>query len=157
MNFRENIYTLREEVVEGKMRFFISFKDGEDLLHEVETTPAVYNEFTVFRKTNRNLQSFDERHREYSELTDETLNRRAMKSMKSIEETVIDLELSELLQKSIAELPEIQKRRFLLYFEHEMTYAKIGKLEGCSATSVKGSIDIARAKVIEKLKMLDEH
>ena len=154
MNFRENIYTLREEFVEGKMRFFISFKDGENVLHEVETTPAVYSEFTVFRKINRNLQSFDERHREYSELTDETLNRRATKMLKSVEEIIVDRECLKLLQKAIAELPEIQRRRFLLYFEYEMTYAKIGRLEGCSATSVKGSIDIARRKVVEKLKNL---
>ena len=154
MNFRENVYTLREEFVEGKMRFFISFKDGENVLHEVETTPAVYSEFTVFRKTNRNLQSFDERHREYSELTDETLNRRATKTLKSVEEVIVDHECFELLQKAIAELPEIQRRRFLLYFEHEMTYTKIGRLEGCSATSIKGSIDIARAKIVEKLKNL---
>ena len=109
MNFRENIYTLREEFVEGKIRFFISFKDGENVLHEVETTPVVYNEFIVFKKTNRNLQRFDERHREYSELTDETLNKRAIRTLKGVEETIIECERSELLQKAIAELPEIQR------------------------------------------------
>ena len=156
MNFRENIYTLREEVFEGRKRFFISFKDGQDVLHEVETTQPIYDEFIALRKINRNLQSFDERHREYSELTDETLNRRAVKSIKSVEETIIESERSELIQRAIAELPEIQRRRFLLYFEYVLTYTAIGRLEGCSATSVKGSIDIARAKVIKTLKVLDE-
>ena len=51
MNFRENIYTIREEIVEGKMRFFINFRDGQNLLHEVETTQLVYDEFiATFKK-----------------------------------------------------------------------------------------------------------
>ena len=155
MNFRENIYTLREEVFEGRKRFFISFKDGQDVPHEVETNQTIYDEFIAFRKINRNLQSFDERHREYSELTDKTLNRRVTKTLKSVEDTVINFERSELLQKAIAELPEIQRRRFVLYYDYGMTYAAIGLMDDCSATSARSSVEIARKKVIKCLKMLD--
>ncbi|MDR2525916.1 MAG: sigma-70 family RNA polymerase sigma factor [Oscillospiraceae bacterium] len=134
-------------------RYFVSFKDGQGIRREVEISPEVYEAFAQFVKTERNLRRWDERHREYSELTDETLNNRAKRSPKSLEETAIDNERSEVLRQAIAELPEIQRRRFVLYFEYGMTCAAIGRMEGCSGASVKGSVDRAKAKVIEKLKV----
>ena len=43
-------------------------------------------------RRNRNLLQWDERHREFSEVWDETLNRRALKLPKSIEEQMIEAE-----------------------------------------------------------------
>jgi RNA polymerase sigma-70 factor (ECF subfamily) len=63
------------------------------------------------------------------------------------------MERSEILQKAIADLPDIQRRRFLLNCEHGMTYAAIGRLEGCSGNSVKCSVDIAKEKVKKKLEV----
>ena len=54
----------------------------------------------------------------------------------------------ELLHKEISKLPEVQKRRLLLYFFGDMTYEQIAKMEGCTKRAVKFSVDIA----IEKLK-----
>ena len=54
----------------------------------------------------------------------------------------------ELLHRAIAKLPEIQRRRLLLYFFGELTYGQIAELEGCTKRAVKFSVDIA----IEKLK-----
>ena len=54
----------------------------------------------------------------------------------------------ELLHKAISKLPEVQKRRLLLYFFGDMTYEQIAKMEGCTKRAVKFSVDIA----IEKLK-----
>lgn len=153
MNFREKIYTLREETIGGVSRYFISFKDGQSVSHETEVSHAVYLEFIAFRKKNRNLQGFDERHREYSELTDETLNRRARHTPKSVEDIIVERERAEAYRLAVAELPEIQRRRFVLYYEHELTFEKIGKMEGCSATSVKASVDRAKAKIKKKLEV----
>jgi RNA polymerase sigma-70 factor (ECF subfamily) len=69
---------------------------------------------------------------------EETLSDRAILTPKGVDEAAIEAELSETLYRAIAELPEIQRRRLLLYCEHGMTYAAIGRLEGCSTTSVKG-------------------
>ena len=51
-------------------------------------------------RRNRNLLQWDERHREFSEVWDETLNRRALKLPKSIEEQMIEAERAELLCKA---------------------------------------------------------
>ena len=90
--------------------------------------------------------------KEFSDLTDETLNRRARHTPKSVEETVTDMERSAALAQAIAELPEIQRRRFVLYYEYDLTFRAIGELEGCTATSVKKSVDIAKAKIKKKLE-----
>lgn len=45
-------------------------------------------------------------------------------------------------------LPEVQRRRLLLYFFGEMTYEQFAAIEGCTKRAVKFSVDIA----IEKLK-----
>jgi RNA polymerase sigma-70 factor (ECF subfamily) len=148
-----NHYALRTEVAEGIMRYFVSFKDGQAVRREIEVSEAVYLTFCQFVKTERNLRRWDERHTEYSELTEETLNDRARFTPKGVEETAIETERNEALYRAITELPEIQRRRFLLYCEHGMTYAAIGRLEGCSATSVKDSVDRARAKIIRKLEV----
>jgi RNA polymerase sigma-70 factor (ECF subfamily) len=145
-------YTLRTENVEGITRYFVSFTDGEDIRRETEVSRPVYLEFLRFIKIERNLRRSDERHIEQSELTDETLNRRALNPPKSVEETVFDSERNDRLRRAIAALPEIQRRRFVLYHEFGLTYEQIAEVEGCTKMPVKRSIDRAEAEIREKLK-----
>lgn len=114
MAYRVKAYTLREESTESGTRYFISFKDGQGKSHELEVSEQFFMEFRQMERRNRNLLQWDERHREFSEVWDETLNRRALKLPKSIEEQMIEAERAELLCKAVDGLPEIQRRRFLL-------------------------------------------
>ena len=52
------------------------------------------------------------------------------------------------LHRAISELPEIQRRRLILYYFQGMTYEQIAGMEGCTKRAVKFSVDIA----VEKLK-----
>lgn len=45
-------------------------------------------------------------------------------------------ERSELLQQTIANLLEIQRRRFLLHYEYDYKLCEIGRMEHCAALSV---------------------
>ena len=114
MAYKAKAYTLREESTESGIRYFISFKDGQGEHHELEVSEQLFFEFRQMERRNRNLLQWDERHREFSEVWDETLNRRALKLPKSIEEQMIEAERAELLCKAVDRLPEIQRRRFLL-------------------------------------------
>ena len=145
--FRYKSYTLWEEVSEIGTRCFISFKDGQGEYHELEVSPAFYQEFRRLELNNRKIQNWDQRHREFSEVWDETLNRRARVTPKTVEETMIESERNELLYKLIAALPAIQKRRFLLYHEYDLTYCQIGALEHCRPQSVRRSVVFAREKI----------
>ena len=126
MAYRVKAYTLREESTESGTRYFISFKDGQGKSHELEVSEQFFMEFRQMERRNRNLLQWDERHREFSEVWDETLNRRALKLPKSIEEQMIEAERAELLCKAVDGLPEIQRRRFLLYYEYEFNFYQCG-------------------------------
>lgn len=52
------------------------------------------------------------------------------------------------LHRAISVLPEIQKRRLILYYFQGLTYEQIAEMEGCTKRAVKFSVDIA----VEKLK-----
>ena len=97
----------------------------------------------VFRRLeldNRRLENWNWRHREFSEIYDETLNRRALRLPKAVDELIIEEEQAELLRKAIAALPEIQRQRFLLYYEYEYNYYEIAAMEHCTASSIGQSI-----------------
>ena len=44
------------------------------------------------------------------------------------------------LHRAISELPEIQKRRLILYYFQGLTYEQIAEMEGCRYQSVQESI-----------------
>jgi len=84
----------------------------------------VYLEFLRFVKVERNLRRWDERHTEQSDLTDETLHDRALYPQKSVEETAFDSLQNEQLRQAVQELPEIQRRRFVLYPPSASTHGR---------------------------------
>ena len=147
-----NSYTLRTEVAEGMTRYFVSFKDGQATLRETEVSRPVYLEFLRFVKAERNLRRWDERHTEQSDLTDESLYERALHKPKSIEEAAFDSLRNEKLRQVIQELPELQRRRFVLHHEFGLTYEQIAEMEGCSKVSVFRSVSRAENKIREILK-----
>ncbi len=147
MAYRIKTYTLREETIESGTRYFISFKDGQGGYHELEVSEQFFIEFRQMERRNRNLLQSDERHKEFFELSDEALNRRARVTPKGVDELIIEQERSELLRCIIAALPEIQKRRFLLYYEYDFNYYEIGAMEHCTAQAVRRSVIIAREKI----------
>jgi len=147
-----NPYTLRIEVVEGITHYYVSFTDGQAIPRETEVSRPVYLEFCRFVKRERNLRRSDERHIEQSELTDETLYNRALHAPKSVEEMAFDCLRDEHLRQAIQELPEAQRRRFVLYHEFGLTYEQIAEMEGCKKQSVCNSVMLAEKKILEKLK-----
>ena len=91
MAYRVKAYTLREESTESSTRYFISFKDGQGKSHELEVSEQFFMEFRQMERRNRNLLQWDERHREFNEVWDETLYRRALRVPKSLDERMIDV------------------------------------------------------------------
>lgn len=147
MAYRTKTYTLKEETVENGARYFISFKDGQGKYHELEVSHVFYLAFRRLELDNRKLQNWDWRHREFNEVWEETLQRRALRLPKSLDELLLDAERDELLYRTIDALPETQKRRFLLHYDCGYTYRMIGRMEGCSEGAARQSAILAREKV----------
>ena len=156
MTFMDKVYTLRTEVhSEGGTAYFISFTDGQGEFYDLEVSEPFFIEFRQMERKNRNLQQSDWRHQEHSDLWDETLYNRAFRVPKSVEELIFDAEQQELLNKAIAALPKIQRRRFLLYHEYNFNYRQISEMEHCRPQSIRHSVIRAREKIkaeIEKYR-----
>ena len=142
MNF-DNTYTLRVEEIGGITYYFVSFKDGQGIERETEVSRFVYLEFQDFVKQERNQQRWRERHIEQSELSDEHLLRRSLSAPKPVEDTVLDNLRDKQLARAILELPEVQRRRFVLYHDFELTSTQIANIEGCSNRAVRYSLTLA--------------
>ena len=148
-----NPYTLRKEIVGGITRYYVSFVDGQSLRRETEISRPVYLQFCRFVREETKLRRRDERHEEQSALTDASLQKRALKRPKSLEETVFDIQINEQLQLAIQELPEIQRRRFVLCYEFGLTYEQIAQMEGRTVSPIKRSIDRAREKIRTRINL----
>ena len=153
MTFMDKVYTLRTEVRnDGETAYFISFTDGQGEFYDLEVSEPFFVEFRQMERKNRNLQQSDWRHQEASDLWDETLYKRAFRVPKSVEELIFDAEQRELLRKVISALPEIQRRRFLLYHEYDFNYRQIGEMENCRPQSIRQSVIRAREKIKAEIK-----
>lgn len=136
--------------VEG--HYYISFQDGQGVLHEFEIKREIYEVFD-----NSELKDISYLHKwdkyiEHSEIWESTLNERAFIQPESVEEIVLKNILTEELHKAIQMLSVIQRKRLILYFYEGLTYGQIAEMEGCSKMSVKRSIDAAMCKLKKILK-----
>ncbi len=152
MAYGAKTYTLREESTESDKRYFISFKDGQGERHELEVFEQLFIEFRQMERKNRNLQQWNQRHREFNEVWDETLYRRALRVPKTLDERMVEKERNEIFAKAVARLPEIQRRRFLLYYEYDLNFYQIGKMEHCTASAIQKSVSVAREKVKAEMR-----
>ena len=142
-----NPYTIRIEETNGQKRYFVAFIDGQGIFRESEVSYEVYTQFCRFVKCERNLRRSDERHLEQSELTEETLCRRAVHKPKPVDDAVNDNIRMERLNRAIMELPEIQKRRLILYYFQGLTYEQIAGMEGCTFQAVAKSVAAAEKRL----------
>ena len=145
-------YWLREVVTEDGTSYHISFRDGQGKTQELCVPYDFYMAFRRLELDERKLENWDYRHREFSEIYDESLNRRVLKPSKDVDAFIIEKEQAELLYKLIVALPETQRRRFLLYYEYDYNYSEIGAMEHCNYTAVYQSIDRAREKIKTQMK-----
>ena len=152
MAIPKRAYMLQAIETENGTSYYIGFCDGTGMLHRLNVPYDFYMAFRRLELDERNLENWDWRHREFSEVWDETLNRRALRFPKSVDEQIIDGERNGLLHRAISTLPEIQKRRFPLYYEYDLNYYEIGAMEHCTPQSVRKSVVIAREKIKAQMK-----
>jgi RNA polymerase sigma-70 factor (ECF subfamily) len=152
MAYKAKAYTLREESTESGIRYFISFKDGQGEHHELEVSEQLF--FELGSKGWNDAKASTAPGFMHNQMVkwDETLNRRALKLPKSIEEQMIEAERAELLCKAVDRLPEIQRRRFLLYYEYEFNFYQIAAMEHCTASAIQKSVAVAKKKVKAEMR-----
>lgn len=149
-----NAYTLEKTESGSKEQYYVSFIDGNAVLHRIEINFDIYSTLFELNKIDRNLTRSDERNLENLDLTEEGLSNRSLIKQKKVEDIVLEKEMKAELWNAIGELPDIQRKRLLLYYDYGFTLKEIALLEGCSIRAVKYSIDNAKKKLGEKIKNL---
>lgn len=144
-------YRIFTEEKNGEIHYYVTFEDVNKNRLCVEITRELYLEFLKFNRLERNLQRFDERHIERFSLSDMQLYQRASKRPLSLLDKVI---LDETIRNIVSTLPELsdkQRRRFILYYFHELTYEQIAKAEGCTKMAVKFSVASAKKIILKNM------
>lgn len=143
-----NPYTI--EVREEK--YYVIFKDGNNVLQEISITKEVYDAFDKFELEDISQIHKIRKHIEHNEVYEETLYQRSAIESISVEDEVSTKIINEELKSAINELNEIQKRRIIKYYFYDKTYEEIAKEEKCSKVAVKYSIDTAIKNISKKFK-----
>ena len=106
MAYGAKTYTLREESTESGKRYFISFKDRQGEYHELEVSEQLFIEFRQMERRNRDRQQWNQRHREFNEVWDETLYKRALRVPKTLDEKMME---KNGMKYSLKQLPDCQR------------------------------------------------
>ena len=133
-------------------RFYIAFTDCEGIHREMEIDKDLFETLNRFELDDLSFLNEVDNHYEHSELTEVSLNTRAFCKPETVEEIALQHFQNEQLHTAIAQLPEKQRTRLILYYFGERTYEQIAEMEGCTIMPVKRSIDAA----LKKLKKILE-
>lgn len=145
---RDNPYTLFTTGIEtGDPKYYLSFQGAC-----MEIDAALFYLLNQFELEDLSYMNEVDRHYEHSELTEETLASRAALPRPTVEDIVQRRMEHERLRRAIAQLPDTQRRRLVLYYFGSFTYQQIAEMEGCTKRAVKFSIDSATEKLKNFLK-----
>lgn len=135
------------KICENNGRYYLSFKDGQGVRHEMEIQKDLFDVLNRFELDDLSILNEWDRHIEHFEQTEQSLNRRASYKVESVEEVVLRNIEYEQLHQAIATLTETQQRRLTLYYFRGLTYKRIAEMEGCSVSAVVSSIFAAVEKI----------
>jgi RNA polymerase sigma factor (sigma-70 family) len=152
---KDNPYTIYSVNMDnGTPKFFVEFCDGEGNEHRVELTKELYDLFDQFELEDLAQLNEADRHYERSELTEESLNRRATCQQPKPEEQIIASSDRYRLHAAISRLPETQRRRVHMYYFEKMTLTEIASVEQCKYQRIQKSLERAAKKIKQYLKSL---
>ena len=133
-------------------RYYIRIKDGQGAEHRLEIEKPLFDTLDAFELEDLSHLNEVDNHYERSELTEESLHTRAFAVSPPIEAIVSHKMEREELHRAIQRLPEIQRRRLILYYFCDMTYEQIAEIEKCSYPAARRSV----LSAIDNLKKILE-
>ena len=139
-----NPYTIYEKG--GKC--YVTFKDSQGQRNYLEVEKELYEAFNDFELEDLSYLNVWNRHLEQSDVWETSLNERAVEVSETVEEIVLRNIQNEKVHRAIEQLPEVQKRRLMMYFFEGMTYEEIVVKEKCKHPAVVKSVKAA----LEKMK-----
>ena len=138
-----NPYTLSIE----NSTYYISFTDGQGIFHKQEISMELYAAFNSFELDDISWINEASRHLTEADAGEEPLGHRIAAPSEPVEDRVYRRIMYQELHKAIAQLPEIQRRRVLLYYFGGYTYEQIAQMEGCKYPAIIKSVAAAEKNI----------
>ena len=140
---KSNPYTLSIE----NNTYYISFTDGQGIFHRQEISMELYAAFNGFELDDISQMNVTSRHLTEADAGEEPLGHRIADLAEPVEDHVYRRMMYQELHKAIAQLPEIQRRRVLLYYFGGYTYEQIAQMEGCKYPAIIKSVSAAEKNI----------
>ena len=140
---KSNPYTLSIE----NNTYYISFNDGQGIFHRQEISMELYAAFNSFELDDISQINEASRHLTEADAGEEPLGHRIAAPSEPVEDHVYRRIMYQELHKAIAQLPEIQRRRVLLYYFGGYTYEQIAQMEGCKYPAIIKSVSAAEKNI----------
>lgn len=145
---KDNPYTIFSVGINSDSpKFYMEFRDVAGELHCMEIRKELFDVLDQFELEDISFLNEMDRHYEQLEQSEDLINRRAVRQTESVEDLVFRRMEAERLHDAIAQLPEIQRRRLVLYYFGSFTYEQIAEIEGCAHTAVMKSVSAALKKI----------
>jgi len=138
-----NPYTLSIE----NNTYYIAFTDGQGIFHKQEISIELYATFNDFELDDISIMNEVSRHLTEADVGEEPLGQRIADPSEPLEDHVYRRIIYQDLHKAIAQLPEIQRRRILLYYFGGYTYEQIAQMEGCKHPAIIKSVAAAERNI----------
>ena len=138
-----NPYTLSIE----NSTYYISFTDGQGIFHKQEISIELYAAFNSFELDDISWINEASRHLSELDFGEEPLSHKIADPSEPVEDHVYRRIIYRELYKAIAQLPEIQRRRVLLYYFGGYTYEQIAEMEGCKHPAIIKSVAAAENSI----------
>ena len=135
------------ELFYNEKGYYISFKDGANILQHLEISKDIYDLFNAFELEDISYLNEVSRHYDPLDINLRTLHERTLCQESSIEDDAMKNIQFISLHNAISKLPSVQKRRLLFYYFYELTFKEIAVLEDCSQPAIKYSVDAAINKL----------
>ena len=107
----------------------------------------LYAEFNSFELDDISWINEASRHLTEADAGEEPLGHRIAAPSEPVEDRVYRRIMYQELHKAIAQLPEIQRRRVLLYYFGGYTYEQIAQMEGCKYPAIIKSVSAAEKNI----------
>ena len=111
----------------------------------------LYAAFNGFELDDISLMNETSRYLTEADAGEEPLSHRIADSSEPVEDHVYRRIMYQKLHKAMAQLPDIQRRRVILYYFGGYTYEQIAEMEGCKHPAIIKSVASAEKNIKKNL------
>lgn len=140
---------------EGGTGYFVTISTSACVEVEIEVPREVYELLDEMQREYWRLEKRESRHSWHIEDMKES-DLPHEKYVQTPEQVMMHRVESAEIRSALMELPEVQRRRFLLHYLEELPIKVVARMEGCSDRAVKYSLALARKNLREALEESEE-